>query len=202
VTAENADCARRADYCLAAHVVSSHSSSAKRWPNPLLPGRLRDRWRASMHAEPKARSVREAFGRALMSGRRKNAGMPLPGEAAPVGVPLPGGARDIGGDDVGRMPVQAAAGPVIPHGGSRICTRGGFLDVAQRDPIVTGREQCSDHAEYLSLGGRLEATPGVAITGTSLPGRAVGPGQERPSAATAMRAGHVRGTWRGGVPRS
>jgi hypothetical protein len=31
---------------------------------------------------------------------------------------LPGGACEVGGNDVGRMPVQAAAGPVIPHGGT------------------------------------------------------------------------------------
>jgi len=53
-----------------------------------------------------------------------------------LGVPLPGGACDVGGDDIRRVPVQAAARPVIPHRGSRICMRGGFLDVAQRDPSV------------------------------------------------------------------
>ena len=33
---------------------------------------------------------------------------------------LPGGAGEVGGDDVGRVPVQAAAGPVVPHGGSGV----------------------------------------------------------------------------------
>ena len=42
---------------------------------------------------------------------------------------LPGGTRDVGGDDVGRVPVQAAAGSVIPHRGARICVRGGLLHV-------------------------------------------------------------------------
>jgi len=37
---------------------------------------------------------------------------------------------------MGGVPVQAAAGTVIPHGGSRISMRRGFLDVAQRDPSV------------------------------------------------------------------
>ena len=37
-----------------------------------------------------------------------------------LGVPLPGGACDVGGDDVGGVPVQAAAGPVVPHRGSRV----------------------------------------------------------------------------------
>src|SRR6516225_7467366 len=30
---------------------------------------------------------------------------------------LSGGSSDVGGGDVGRVPVQAAAGPVIPHRG-------------------------------------------------------------------------------------
>ena len=33
-------------------------------------------------------------------------------EHLPAGAPLPCGACDLGGDDVGRVPVQAAAGPV------------------------------------------------------------------------------------------
>src|SRR5215469_2538501 len=60
--------------------------------------------------------------------------LPPPGEAASVGMPLPGGARDVGGDDVGGVPVRAAAGSVIPDRGARICVRGGFLHVAQRNP--------------------------------------------------------------------
>jgi hypothetical protein len=49
---------------------------------------------------------------------------------------LPGGARDIRGDDVGGMPVQAAPGPVVPHRGSRVRMGGCFLDVAQRHPGI------------------------------------------------------------------
>ena len=49
---------------------------------------------------------------------------------------LPGGACDVGGDDIGGVPVQAAAGMMIPHRGARISMRRGFLDVAQRDPSV------------------------------------------------------------------
>ena len=49
---------------------------------------------------------------------------------------LPGGTRDVGGDDIGGVPVQAAAGPVVPHRGSRVSMGGGFLDVAQRDPGI------------------------------------------------------------------
>ena len=55
-----------------------------------------------------------------------------PGGRAPGPRGLPRGARDVGGDDVGRVPVQAAAGPVIPHSRPRVCMRGGLLLVAQR----------------------------------------------------------------------
>jgi hypothetical protein len=51
---------------------------------------------------------------------------------------LPGGAGHVGGDDVGRVPVQAAAGPLVPHGGSRVSVGGGLLNVAQRDAGVEG----------------------------------------------------------------
>ncbi len=49
---------------------------------------------------------------------------------------LPGGTRDVGGDNIGRVPVQAAAGSVIPHRGTRIGVRGGLLHVTQRDPGI------------------------------------------------------------------
>jgi len=56
---------------------------------------------------------------------------------------LSGGARDVGRDDIGGVPVQAATGPVIPHRGSRISMGGGFLDVAQRHPgIKRGGNKC------------------------------------------------------------
>ncbi len=57
-------------------------------------------------------------------------------------VGLPGGAGDVGGDDVGSVPVQAAAGPVVPHCGSRVCMGGGLLHVAQRHASVeTGGDE-------------------------------------------------------------
>ena len=45
---------------------------------------------------------------------------------------LPGSACDVGGDDIGGVPVQAAPGPVISHRGSGVGMGGCFLDVAQR----------------------------------------------------------------------
>jgi hypothetical protein len=51
---------------------------------------------------------------------------------------LPGGAGDVRRDDVGGVPVQGRAGPVIAHRGSRVRVRGGFLHVSQRDPCVQG----------------------------------------------------------------
>ena len=56
-------------------------------------------------------------------------------EFLPVLV-LPGSAREIGGDDVGGMPVQAAAGTVVPHRGPGIGVRGGFLHIPQRHPGI------------------------------------------------------------------
>ena len=56
---------------------------------------------------------------------------------------LSGGACDVGGDNIGRVPVQAAAGPVISHRGPRVRMGGGFLHVAQRNPgIQRGRDEC------------------------------------------------------------
>jgi len=58
-------------------------------------------------------------------------------------MPLPGGACDVGGDDVGSVPVQAAAGPVIPHRRLRVRMRGCLLDIAQRHPGIQGRgDEC------------------------------------------------------------
>jgi hypothetical protein len=51
-------------------------------------------------------------------------------------VCLPGGTGEVGGDDVGGVPVQAAAGAVVAHRGARVGVRGGFLHVAERDPGV------------------------------------------------------------------
>ena len=49
---------------------------------------------------------------------------------------LPGGTGEAGRDDVGHVPVEAAASTVVSHGGAGIGVRGGFLHVAQRDPSV------------------------------------------------------------------
>jgi hypothetical protein len=51
---------------------------------------------------------------------------------------MPCGTGEVGGDDVSRVPVQAAAGPVIPHRRPRIRARGGLLDIAQRHSGVQG----------------------------------------------------------------
>jgi hypothetical protein len=51
---------------------------------------------------------------------------------------LPGGAGHVCRDDVGSVPVQAAAGPVIPHAGPRVSVGGGLLNVAQRHARVEG----------------------------------------------------------------
>ena len=48
---------------------------------------------------------------------------------------LPGDERS---EDVGRVPVQAGAGPVVAHGGARVGVGCGFLHIAQRDSGVEG----------------------------------------------------------------
>jgi hypothetical protein len=71
--------------------------------------------------------------------------------ASPVRV-LPGGTSDVGRHDIGRVPVQAPAGPVISHRGPRVSMRGGLLHIAQRHPgIETGRERFTNHAEWVSV---------------------------------------------------
>jgi hypothetical protein len=58
------------------------------------------------------------------------------------------GSGEVGGDDVGGVPVETAAGTVVAHRRARIGVRGGFLHVAERDPgVETGREQCFNPAE-------------------------------------------------------
>src|SRR5262249_56958886 len=44
-------------------------------------------------------------------------------------VSSPCGTGDVGGDDVGGVPVQTAAGAVVSHGGPGISMRGGFLHI-------------------------------------------------------------------------
>lgn len=48
------------------------------------------------------------------------------------------GAGEVGGDDVGGVPVQGDSGAVVAHGRSRVGVRSRFLDVAQRDASVQG----------------------------------------------------------------
>jgi hypothetical protein len=49
-----------------------------------------------------------------------------------------GGSGEVGGGDVGGLPVQTAAGAVVTHGRAGIGVRGGFLDIPGRNPGVEG----------------------------------------------------------------
>ena len=51
---------------------------------------------------------------------------------------LPGGTSNVGGHDVGGVPVETAAGAVIAHRRARIGVRGRFLDITKRYPGVEG----------------------------------------------------------------
>jgi len=98
---------------------------------------------------------------------------------------LSGGARDVGRDDIGGVPVQAATGPVIPHRGSRISMGGGFLDVAQRHPgIKRGGNKCVPKG----VRGDGFGDPGAASDLADEPPRArAGPRAVRPRPRTPAR---------------
>jgi hypothetical protein len=77
--------------------------------------------------------------------------------------PLPGGSCDVGGDYVGGVPVEAAAGPLMPHRGSRIGMRGSLLHVAQRDPgIERGGDECVSERVWGDVRGDFGAACGLA----------------------------------------
>lgn len=48
------------------------------------------------------------------------------------------GAGDECGHDVGGVPIEGAPGPVVAHGGSWVCMRRSFLDIAQGDAGIQG----------------------------------------------------------------
>ena len=73
--------------------------------------------------------------------------------------PLPGSSCYVGGDFISGVPVEAAAGAVVPHGGSRIAVRGRLLHVAQRDP---GVQSCGDERMSQRMGRDGLADPGAA----------------------------------------
>jgi hypothetical protein len=73
----------------------------------------------------------------LLPGLRLATGSGQAEWAGAVGC-LPGRSGKVGGDDVGRVLVEAAAGAVISHGGPGIGVRGGFLHVPERDAGVEG----------------------------------------------------------------
>ena len=111
-----------------------------------------------------------------------------------------GGACDVGGDNIGRVPVQAAAGPVISHRGPRVRMGGGFLHVAQRDPGIqrSGDERVSQRVRTDVLGDparratRRTIRPGPCRSSRRpSPARNTGPSVRSPMARSIARA--VRG---------
>jgi hypothetical protein len=127
---------------------------------------------------------------------------------------LPGGTSHIGRDDVSSMPVQAPTCTVVAHRRAGISMRGRFLDITERHGgVETGRERCSNHAEYPQRSGAPRATLRVGAYGYGSARRVTGPGQERPpvgdcaagrprpwaGGASACRVAHVRTGGRGNV---
>jgi hypothetical protein len=79
--------------------------------------------------------------RAIPGGRYRPA-WPIRGSA--------GGAGDERGHDVGRVPVEGRAAPVVTHRGARIGMRGGFLHVPQGTPA----SRAAVMNEWAGCGGR------------------------------------------------
>jgi hypothetical protein len=106
---------------------------------------------------------------------------------------LPGSAGDVGGDDIGGVPVEGHSGAVVSHGGARVGVRGGFLHVPQRDACVeSGRDECV--AQPGRRGGRAggRSAPRRARSSRSPAAvRKMGPSQRSPTARSIARA--VRG---------
>jgi hypothetical protein len=76
-----------------------------------------------------------------------------------VHADLPGGAGDVRGDDVGRVPVQAAGRPVVSHRGPQVRVGGGLLHVTQRH---TGVESGGDKGMPQRVRADVLADPGAA----------------------------------------
>ena len=83
---------------------------------------------------------------------------------------LPSGTSDVGGDDVGGVPVETAAGAVVTHRGPGIGMRGGFLHVPERDACVEG---CGDERVPQGVWPDRLGDPGAAGYPADKPGGAV-----------------------------
>ena len=83
---------------------------------------------------------------------------------------LPSCPGDERGDNVCSVPVQAGAGPVIPHRGARVGVEGGLLHVAQRHP---GIERRGDERVPQGVRADVLGDPGAAGHAADDPGGAV-----------------------------
>jgi Pyridoxamine 5'-phosphate oxidase len=72
---------------------------------------------------------------------------------------LTGRSGKVGGDDVGGVPVEAAAGTVVAHRRARVGVRGGFLHVPKR---YSGVEHCGDERVQQRMRPDLLGDPGAA----------------------------------------
>jgi hypothetical protein len=71
------------------------------------------------------------------------AGAARPGGGRSGSQVLPGGTGDVGGNDVGGVPVETAAGAVVANCGPWVSVGGGFLDISQGDASIEGcRYEC------------------------------------------------------------
>ena len=110
---------------------------------------------------------------------------------------LAGGAGDEGGDDVGGVPVEGLATPVVAHRRSRVGVTGRFLDVTQRYAGVQGggdegvsQGVRSDPLADLGSAGDAPHDPpsGVAVQPLPVASMKIGPSSRSPTARSIARA--------------
>ena len=182
-------------------------------PGQPRPGRLGRRWRCDHrrgrtdpidHRQP-GRPPRRARIRPPPGARRHH---PVVGRAAPRSA-------EVGGDGVGRVPVQAVPGVVVAAGGAGIAVAGVVLHVAQRHPGVQrqGDRRCgaasaaradptprsrpraaSRRTSSHSWLGRIRPPVAVASSGPPSPRHSPSPALAARSAQVGVQGGAV---WRG-----
>ena len=108
--------------------------------------------------------------------------------------------RLVGGNHVGGVPVEAAAGTVVSHSGPGIGVRGGFLHVTERDPCVEGggdermpQRMRSDRLGDSGADGHPANYPGGTVAVQPL---TIGAAEDRPVHALADgQVNRPRGAW-------
>jgi len=114
-----------------------------------------------------------------------------------------GGAGDVGGDDVGGVPVEGGAGALVAHGCPGVGVAGGFLDFAQWDAGVEGGGDegvpQSVWADRLGDAGAFGDTAHDAARAVPVEAVPVGAAEDRP--VEPFADGQIEATGRAGCER-